>query len=144
MDEIKNRIRKALEIRGMTFAELAKKTDISKASISQYVSGYTKPKANRIYTMAKALEVSEVWLLGYDVPMEAEKSTNQLSSLLLKNGQSDTRLDSIIENYNQLNEAGKDDLAKHAEHLTYIPEYTRFDNETPPQSGEGQEAKEGQ
>ena len=37
---------------------------------------------------------------------------------------------SIIENYNQLNEAGKDDLAKHAEHLTYIPEYTRFeDNE---------------
>lgn len=129
MDEIKNRIRKALEIRGMTFAELAKKTDISKASISQYVSGYTKPKANRIYTIAKALEVSEVWLLGYDVPMEAEKSTKQLSSLLLKNGQSDTRLDSIIENYNQLNEAGKDDLAKHAEHLTYIPEYTRFEDD---------------
>lgn len=40
----------------------------------------------------------------------------------------DERLDSIIENYNQLNDAGKDDLAKHAEHLTYIPEYKKCDS----------------
>ena len=46
-----------------------------------------------------------------------------------KNTENETRLDSIIENYNQLNEAGKDDLAKHAEHLTYIPEYTRFEDD---------------
>ena len=40
----------------------------------------------------------------------------------------DKRLDGIIENYHQLNEAGKDDLAKHAEHLTYIPEYKKCDS----------------
>ena len=43
-------------------------------------------------------------------------------------GTGDTRLDGIIENYGQLNEAGKDDLAKHAQHLTYIPEYKKCDS----------------
>ena len=50
--------------------ELARKTGIPKSSISQYMSGYTKPKADRIYLMSNALGVSETWLLGYDVPME--------------------------------------------------------------------------
>jgi len=40
----------------------------------------------------------------------------------------DERLVGIIENYNELNDAGKDDLAKHAEHLTYIPEYKKCDS----------------
>lgn len=38
------------------------------------------------------------------------------------------RLGGIIENYNQLNDAGRDDLAKHAQHLTYIPEYKKCDS----------------
>ncbi len=37
----------------------------------------------------------------------------------------DKRLISILKNYEQLNEDGKEDLAKHAHHLTYIPEYKK-------------------
>lgn len=37
----------------------------------------------------------------------------------------DKRLDGIIENYHQLNEAGKDALADRAEEMTYIPKYKK-------------------
>jgi transcriptional regulator with XRE-family HTH domain len=73
LEEIKTRLRKALNARGMTQNELSKKTCIPKASISQYLSGYAKPKDNRIYEISEALEIDPVWLLGYDVPMEKSK-----------------------------------------------------------------------
>lgn len=37
----------------------------------------------------------------------------------------DERLDEIVNIYHQLNESGKDEMAKQAEHLTYIPEYKK-------------------
>ena len=72
--EIKDRLRKALMLRDMSQQDLADITGIPKSSISQYISGYTKPKADRIYLMAKALSVKEAWLLGYDVDMERDVS----------------------------------------------------------------------
>ena len=50
--------------------ELCEKTGIPKSAMSQYRSGSFKPKADRIYLLSKALNVSEAWLMGYDVPME--------------------------------------------------------------------------
>lgn len=44
--------------------------NLSKASLSQYVSGARLPKSDRIYVLSKALNVSPAWLMGYDVPME--------------------------------------------------------------------------
>ena len=75
LEEIKTRLRKALNTRGMTQNELSKKTGIPKASISQYLSGYAKPKEDRVYEISEALEIDPVWLLGYDVPMEKVKVT---------------------------------------------------------------------
>lgn len=43
---------------------------ISEAVISQYRSGKYEPKQDRLDEFAKALDVSEGWLMGYDVPME--------------------------------------------------------------------------
>lgn len=71
------RIRKALMIRGMKQSELCQITNIPKSAISQYISGEFEPKQNRIYLIAKALEVSEAWLMGYDVPMERQKNLPQ-------------------------------------------------------------------
>ena len=67
------RIRKALSIRGMKQAELCQITKIPKSAISQYISGAFEPKQDRIYLIAKTLNVSEAWLMGFDVPMEREK-----------------------------------------------------------------------
>lgn len=68
------RIAKALSIRGMKQSDLCKFANVPKSSLSLYLSGAYEPKQNRIYDMAKVLNVSEAWLLGYDVPMEKEKT----------------------------------------------------------------------
>lgn len=73
MIEIKERIRKAMEVRGMTASELAKKSGIAKGSISKYLNGIVVPKQSAIGEMAKALSVSPAWLMGYDVEMESKK-----------------------------------------------------------------------
>lgn len=73
-DELKNRLRSALNLRNMKAIELSEKTGIPKSAISQYMSGYAKPKQDRIYLLAHALNVSEAWLMGYDVPMERTSS----------------------------------------------------------------------
>ncbi|MBU7218390.1 helix-turn-helix domain-containing protein [Staphylococcus gallinarum] len=41
---------------------------ISKTDLSQYVNGKVKPGQNKLYVLAKVLDVSEAWLLGFDVP----------------------------------------------------------------------------
>ena len=67
--ELKNRLTQALSLRNMTQQDLSDATKIPKSSISQYISGYASPKSDRIHLIAKALQVTETWLLGYDVPM---------------------------------------------------------------------------
>lgn len=71
------RIEKALIIREMKQADLCKLADIPKSSLSLYLKGAYEPKQDKIYKMANALNVSEMWLMGYDVPMHrVEQSTS--------------------------------------------------------------------
>lgn len=72
---LKDRLKKAMDLRNLKPIDLVEKTKISKSAISQYMSGYTKPKQDRVYLLAQALNVSEAWLLGYNVPMERENNT---------------------------------------------------------------------
>lgn len=67
------RIELALDIRGMKQCDLCRIANVPKSSLSLYLSGKYEPKQDRIYAMAKALNVSEAWLMGYNVPMEKEK-----------------------------------------------------------------------
>ena len=43
---------------------------LSKSDLSQYVSDKNAPGQDKLSVLAMALNVSEAWLLGYDVPME--------------------------------------------------------------------------
>ena len=70
------RIATALAIRNMKQSELCERTKIPKSAISQYISGAFEPKQDRIYLIARELDVSEAWLMGYDVPMERNKKTS--------------------------------------------------------------------
>lgn len=54
----------------MSQRELAKTIGASPAAISQYLKGSIEPRRNRAKIIAKALGVSEAWLMGYDVPIE--------------------------------------------------------------------------
>lgn len=59
----------ALERINMKAQELAIKSGVNKASISQYVNGTHSPSNISAGKMAKVLGVNPVWLMGYDVPM---------------------------------------------------------------------------
>lgn len=50
-------------------SDMVEKTGIPKSAISMYVSGQRLPRQNRLSTIADAYNVSEAWLMGYDVPM---------------------------------------------------------------------------
>lgn len=64
------RLRKALKLRNMKQIDISKATGISESAISQYLSGYARPKDDRIHALALALDVSEGWLLGFDANMD--------------------------------------------------------------------------
>lgn len=72
------RLQLAMSDVGMQPADLAKVTGINKSSISRYLSGEYEPKQTGINKLAIALNVSEMWLWGYDVPRErsAKKKEN--------------------------------------------------------------------
>ena len=85
--ELKDGIAEGLALRGMRATDLADKTGIPKTTISYYMNGKTVPRATKLYLIAQALDVSEAWLLGYDVPMhrsEAQKKNDQLAKLIVR------------------------------------------------------------
>ena len=51
---------------------------IGRNDISQYVNGKVEPSQDRIDLLAEALNVSEAWLMGYDVPKERENANNRV------------------------------------------------------------------
>lgn len=71
VDSFANRLNKAISLRNIKPVELSEKTGIDKSKISSYMSGRYKAKQDGVYLLAQALNVSEVWLMGYDVPMES-------------------------------------------------------------------------
>jgi transcriptional regulator with XRE-family HTH domain len=81
----RNRIREALQIRNMKQVELAEKTGIAKGTINNWLNNRYQPKQKALMKMAKVLEVSELWLAGYNVPMERpteQKKSDELAQLI--------------------------------------------------------------
>lgn len=84
---IAQRLREGLDYAGKKQADLVRETGLDRGSISSYLSGRYEPKQKAIYKMALALDVSEAWLLGYDVPKERSpeaKKNDQLVTLITK------------------------------------------------------------
>lgn len=72
-----NRLKSIMKERKITQTELAKRTGIRQSSISDWLNDRYEPKQDKVYIIAKALNVSPAWLLGYDenIPTN-EQSTN--------------------------------------------------------------------
>ena len=75
MDIFKDRLTEAMKLRGIRASELAQRTGLSKARISQYVNGKFVPKSDAILLIAEALGVSELWLLGKTSDMDPSPGT---------------------------------------------------------------------
>lgn len=81
IDTFKNRLKKALDISNMKQIDLVKKTGLDKTLINKYLAGIMKAKQDKLTILADALNVNEVWLMGYDVPMEKDLETTKTDEL---------------------------------------------------------------
>ena len=72
MEAFSNRLREAMQDLNINLTKLSNLTNISKPLISNYLSGNYKAKQDNIYILAKALNVSPSWLMGFDVDKDAE------------------------------------------------------------------------
>ena len=82
-----DRLREAMNDAGMSQADLMRATDLHRSAISRYLLGEYEPKAHAVGKMAKALDVSEMWLFGYDVPKQrtaAQKKNDALAEVVVK------------------------------------------------------------
>ena len=120
IDEIKNRLTTALSIRNMRPIELSEITKIPKSTISQYMSGYAKPKTDRLYLISQALHINETWLLGYDVPMERGQTAPEAPELSPADKQ-------IIDRFLQLDNIDK---AKISERIDILLENEKYIKDT--------------
>lgn len=83
-EELKDRLKSAMNSKGIKAIELCEKTGIPSSAMSYYLNGRMEPKSDRLYIIAKALDVSEAWLLGYSVAQERtpdQKDNDELADL---------------------------------------------------------------
>ena len=64
------RLREAMQAAGKKQVDLVRDTKLNRGTISRYLSGEVEPRQDAAHKLAVALNVSEMWLWGYDVPMQ--------------------------------------------------------------------------
>lgn len=109
------RLKEAMHEANKTPADLARETGLNKSTISRYLSGAVEPKQNAIYKLAIALNVAEMWLWGYDVPMEkpAPEETGALLAAVFQ----DPHMMRLVQIYSELDESDKNMLLMLAENM---------------------------
>lgn len=68
------RLAYALAIRKISQAELASTCSLAPSNISQYLNRNSIPRIDKIRILAKALNVSELWLIGDGTPADIDLS----------------------------------------------------------------------
>lgn len=113
-ETIGQRIQLALKMNDMRQSDLSKKTGIGKSAISQYISGNFEPRQENIYKLAKALNVNEAWLMGYDVPVERKESSLPVIT---------PDEVSLLKRFRKLSPEGKAEALKRVQELTELAKY---------------------
>lgn len=49
--------------------------NITKVDLSHYIANRSEPRQDKLYILAKALNVSEAWLMGFDAPRERREDS---------------------------------------------------------------------
>lgn len=82
MGTFSERLRTSMDEANMKAVELHELTGISKASISEYLSGNYEPKQRNIFKIAQALNVSPSYLMGVsDTPQSPAPASDDLPTV---------------------------------------------------------------
>jgi len=93
------RLQEAMNIRGLKQVDVLRLAEpycraYGVTALTQYVSGKIVPRQDKLTILGLALDVSEVWLMGYDVPMERKTAPIPMEE--------DERSKEFVELFNQL------------------------------------------
>lgn len=80
-DTFSDRLKKILDIRNMKQVELCEKTKLSSGLINKYLKGKAFARQDKLSILAEALDTNEVWLMGYDVPMDKNYGKSKLTEI---------------------------------------------------------------
>lgn len=149
MSTFSERLKTALELRNMKQSELVARTGIGKSSISTYLSGEYEPKQKNIFLIARALDVTESWLMGYEnVPMERASAMEggpwagmgyygayRLPEYIKKEdwqylSEEEKKEQDLHKHFCMLNSDGQDRVLEYAEGLVYSGKYKRNEKDT--------------
>ena len=100
------RIKEAMKSHGIKQIDLANATGMSHSTISRYLSGKMEPKPKAISLLARELNVTEMWLWGYDVPQDRplEQQKNDDLVKVIARLRSDPDFNELVTQLNQLSD----------------------------------------
>lgn len=84
MNSFRERLKQIMSEKNMSQSELSRRTGIGRNSISDYLSGKYEAKQDKVYELAKALNVSEAWLMGFDISQTRTLNASNISSIYNK------------------------------------------------------------
>lgn len=107
METFQQRFLQAKEQSGLRWIDIANRSGLDKASISQYKNGVHVPEPDALYRLSVALGVSMEWLTGADA-----------STVTFTDGQ-------ILNRYHQLNDLGRQEFMRVMDVLASDEKYKR-------------------
>lgn len=119
----KTRLEEIMQLRNLKQVDILKLAEpycqkydvkLNKSDLSQYLAGKTSPNQDKLVILAMALNVSEAWLMGYDVSMNREINDN------------DTLKDVRMASYNGVDVNGLSD--KEIEEIKQFVEFVKNKN----------------
>ena len=116
-ESFRKRFIKAKELNNLRWIDIAKKSGLDKAQISQYKNGVHVPEQDALYKLATALNVNVAWLMGADVSMETTFKPNEPDTY----GDAAVKLLNI---FSKLNDVGQQEALERISKLTEFKLYT--------------------
>ena len=104
--ELKTRLQTAMDMNNKKSVDLVNDLGIPKSAMSQYLSGKSKDMdSKRLYKICSYLNVSEAWMMGFDVPMERAvvQKNNDIMADIIVRMRTDVDFLSVVELLNNLN-----------------------------------------
>lgn len=81
MNSFKNRLKQIMSERSISQSELSRRTGIGRNSISDYLKGKYEAKQDKVFELAKVLNVNEAWLMGFDISKDRIINDNDITTV---------------------------------------------------------------
>ncbi len=115
IESLSIRLGQALKNKNIEIFDLSQRTSISETALNRYLSGCMHPSDDDVWLICRALGISQDWLMGYDVPMDAKHYS--------KSYELSAEEECIIAIFRNLNKSGQDRLLEYSMELKEIAKY---------------------